>query len=88
MVAWDPALIVRLTRTRHRRSIRAHNPNLITRVHALCSREGFPRTIPSFALGTGLREERRDPGGVDEIKSRDEERGKEKVQEDTIGDKS
>lgn len=81
----DPTLIIRLTPTRHRGTIRPSHAHLIGRIHFFRSCSRFPRARGVFpAAFLGLREEGCDPGVVDEVDGAGEEGEEEEVEEDAV----
>ena len=80
----NPALVVCLGTGRNRGTVSTHNRNLIAGVDLLAALGGAFCTIATFAAARFLREERRDPGVVDEVDGGAEERCEEDVEKDAI----
>ena len=81
----DPALIVCLGATRHRRAIGTNNANLIGVIDFLGTARGFLGTLAAFTAAALLGEEGGDPGAVNEVAGAGEGGEEEEVEEDTVG---
>ena len=82
MLRRDPALVVRLSSTRHGWPISAHNSHLIGRVNFLRATRRALGALATFTSASFLREQCRDPGVVDKVEGAEEDGEEEQVEED------
>jgi len=67
MLCWDPALVVGLRAARDSGTISANNADLVGGIDSLRTLGRALSALAALAAATLLREERRDPGVVDEV---------------------
>lgn len=84
----DPALVVGLGAGGDGRAVGADDGHLVGRVDLLGLAGGALRALAALAAAALLREERRDPGVVDEVAGAAERGGEEEVEEDAVFVKS
>ena len=83
MAGGDPALVVAgLGAARDGGAVGAHDRHLLGRVDLLALARGALGALAALAAAALLREERRDPGVVDEVAGAAEGGGEEEVEED------
>lgn len=80
----DPRLIIALCASRDSRSVSANHRRLISRVDRLGATGGLLRALATLASALLLREQRCDPGIVDEVAGASECGREENVQEDAV----
>lgn len=82
MVSWDPALIICLRTTRHSRSIRPDDGDLVSWVYLLRPPRGLFRALAAFTSAAFLGKEGGNPGVVDEVACTTEGSAEEEIEED------
>ena len=82
MVFGDPALVVDLCATGDGRAVAAHDADLVGRVDPFAAARRLFGALAALALAALLREQRGDPGRVDEVGGAGEACKEEEVEED------